>query len=395
MVGGQDFDKQPVQPRHQRPAPARLLVQAVHARHRAQGGPLARRGLRVGAAGRSRSRRRSRQERRGEEGHRPSSGSTTTTTTTSAAPRSRPRPPTPTTPSTPSSASRSGSTTSSRPPTSIGINSPLDDNPAMILGGLKTASRRSRWPTPTTRSPTAARGSAAPRRAAATARARSRSTRSTDDEDELVPDNLGGSGENEKTSKQVIDPAVAQTATDILHTVVTSGTGEHAQVGDDYIWGKTGTTDNNADAWFVGANEDVTVAVWVGYPDGATPMPTEFGGAARRRRHDPGADLARRRLRLRQPAGVPRRRRRDRRLDRRRPSSADDVRRARGDHGRTGRRRSPRPSAAPAPAARGAGDAGRRRRPSRHRRRTGDGRRNDAGGSRPSRGRAQPAGRER
>ena len=69
-----------------------------------------------------------------------------------------------------------------------------------------------------------------------------------------------------------------QTATDILHTVVTSGTGQSAQVGDDYIWGKTGTTDNNGDAWFVGANEDVTAAVWVGYPDGATPMTTEYNG---------------------------------------------------------------------------------------------------------------------
>src|SRR5690606_37597429 len=37
-------------------------------------------------------------------------------------------------------------------------------------------------------------------------------------------------------------------------------------------------TDNNADAWFVGANEEITVAVWVGYPDGATPMTTEYGG---------------------------------------------------------------------------------------------------------------------
>ena len=60
--------------------------------------------------------------------------------------------------------------------------------------------------------------------------------------------------------------------------MVTSGTGKRAQVGDDYIWGKTGTTDNNGDAWFVGANEDVTAAVWVGYADGATPMTTEFGG---------------------------------------------------------------------------------------------------------------------
>ena len=119
MVGGQDFDESPVQPRHQRPAPARLLVQAVHARDRAQGGPLARRGLRVGAAAapvRGDDRARTARRRRSPT----SSRSTTTTTTTSAAPRSRPPRPTPTTPSTPSSASRSGSTTSSRPPTSSG-----------------------------------------------------------------------------------------------------------------------------------------------------------------------------------------------------------------------------------------------------------------------------------
>ena len=175
----------------------------------------------------------------------------------------------------------------------MGINSPLDDNPALILGGLKTGV------TPLEMAyayNTLANGGA---RISGTEASRGNGSgpvaidKVTDDEDELVPDNIGGSGENEKTSKQVIDPAVAQTATDILHTVVTSGTGQNAQVGDDYIWGKTGTTDNNADAWFVGANEDVTAAVWVGYPDGATPMTTEFGGAARRRRDDPGGDLGR------------------------------------------------------------------------------------------------------
>ncbi len=160
----------------------------------------------------------------------------------------------------------------------LGITSTLDDNPALILGGLENGV------TPLEMAyayNTLANGGA---RISGTEASRGNGEgpvaidRVTNDEDDLVPDNLGGSGENEKVSKQVIDPTVAQTATDILHTVVTSGTGERAQVGDDYIWGKTGTTDNNADAWFVGANEDITVAVWVGYPDGSTPMTTEFGG---------------------------------------------------------------------------------------------------------------------
>lgn len=160
----------------------------------------------------------------------------------------------------------------------MGITSRLDDNPAIILGGLKHGV------TPLEMAyayNTLANGGA---RISGTEASQGNGKgpvaieKVTDQDDKLVPDNLGGSGENEKTSEQVIDPSVAQTATDILHTVVTSGTGERAQAGDDYIWGKTGTTDNNADAWFVGANEDITVAIWVGYPDGATPMETEFAG---------------------------------------------------------------------------------------------------------------------
>jgi len=60
--------------------------------------------------------------------------------------------------------------------------------------------------------------------------------------------------------------------------VVTSGTGSRAYTGDDE-WGKTGTTENNGDAWFVGATKDITVAVWVGFPNGVQPMETQFGGA--------------------------------------------------------------------------------------------------------------------
>ena len=126
----------PVQPGHERPAPARVLVQAVHAGDRARGG--ATRPTRSTSPPRRRSRSRRPSSRTARRRRSPtSSGSTTTTTTTSAAPRSRPPRPTPTTRSTRSSAPRSGSTTSSTPRTTLGIASELDDNPAMILGGLK------------------------------------------------------------------------------------------------------------------------------------------------------------------------------------------------------------------------------------------------------------------
>ena len=64
----------------------------------------------------------------------------------------------------------------------------------------------------------------------------------------------------------------------MLHLVVTSGTGKAAQVGDEYIWGKTGTTENYGDAWFVGGNDDMTVAIWVGYADKVQPMEFEHAG---------------------------------------------------------------------------------------------------------------------
>ena len=93
-----------------------------------------------------------------------------------------------------------------------------------------------------------------------------------------VPDETGASGENKLVDKQVIDPAVADETRSILATVVTSGTGRRAQSGEP-TWGKTGTTDDNGDAWFCGATPKITMCVWVGYPDTVQPMLTEFGGA--------------------------------------------------------------------------------------------------------------------
>jgi penicillin-binding protein 1A len=94
-----------------------------------------------------------------------------------------------------------------------------------------------------------------------------------------VETNDGDPGQDKVETSQVVSPEVASTARSILHTVVTSGTGSNAYTGDDSEWGKTGTTENNGDAWFVGATKDVTVAVWVGHADSVKPMETEYGGA--------------------------------------------------------------------------------------------------------------------
>jgi penicillin-binding protein 1A len=76
----------------------------------------------------------------------------------------------------------------------------------------------------------------------------------------------------------VLPGKVADLEKEMLHLVVTSGTGKAAQVGDEYIWGKTGTTENYGDAWFVGGNDEMTVAVWVGYADKVQSMETEHAG---------------------------------------------------------------------------------------------------------------------
>jgi len=78
---------------------------------------------------------------------------------------------------------------------------------------------------------------------------------------------------------QVLEEGEAELLTGILEDVVQSGTGTRAAIPGRRVAGKTGTTDNYGDAWFVGYTPELAVAVWVGYPDRLRPMTTEFGGA--------------------------------------------------------------------------------------------------------------------
>jgi penicillin-binding protein 1A len=94
-----------------------------------------------------------------------------------------------------------------------------------------------------------------------------------------VETNNGASGVNEPANSQVIPAANAQTARTILESVVQYGTGRRANTGDPNEFGKTGTTEDNGDAWFVGATDDITVAIWVGFPNSVEPMLTEYNGA--------------------------------------------------------------------------------------------------------------------
>ncbi|HET9075642.1 MAG TPA: transglycosylase domain-containing protein [Acidimicrobiales bacterium] len=67
------------------------------------------------------------------------------------------------------------------------------------------------------------------------------------------------------SSRKVLDPAQAATESYVLQQVVRSGTGAAAGNLPVPVAGKTGTTQNAGDAWFIGYTPKLTTAVWMGY----------------------------------------------------------------------------------------------------------------------------------
>jgi penicillin-binding protein 1A len=76
---------------------------------------------------------------------------------------------------------------------------------------------------------------------------------------------------------RVISDGVAYEVTKILEDNVREGTGVGAALYDRVAAGKTGTTDNHADAWFSGYVPQLETTVWVGYPQGEIPMENVHG----------------------------------------------------------------------------------------------------------------------
>ncbi len=154
----------------------------------------------------------------------------------------------------------------------MGYDDPISTNPSMVLGGLELGVTPLGWTyaySTLANNGDRVSGTLAPRPGDSPVAY----TQVTDQDGHTIKD-----GDNDSTHKQVIPEGVAEEAKSILETVVSSGTGTNADIGASGQWGKTGTTENNGDAWFCGATEEVTACVWVGYADTTTPMTTLYNG---------------------------------------------------------------------------------------------------------------------
>ncbi len=76
---------------------------------------------------------------------------------------------------------------------------------------------------------------------------------------------------------RVISDTAAKELTWMMTQVVQHGTGGRAQLGDRPVAGKTGTTSEARDAWFIGFTADYVAGVWMGYDDN-TPLKGVTGG---------------------------------------------------------------------------------------------------------------------
>jgi penicillin-binding protein 1A len=85
--------------------------------------------------------------------------------------------------------------------------------------------------------------------------------------------------ENQHESEEVISPQIAYMMTSLLQGVVQRGTAQIARGLELPLAGKTGTTDDHTDAWFIGFSPELCAGVWVGHPEGKITIGPRQSGA--------------------------------------------------------------------------------------------------------------------
>ncbi len=88
----------------------------------------------------------------------------------------------------------------------------------------------------------------------------------------VFPDGKSDTTWNKPQTKRVLSPGVAWKVNDVLQQNALYGTGYGSNDGIHPNAGKTGTTEDHADAWFDGYTRDFSTSVWMGYPQGEIPM---------------------------------------------------------------------------------------------------------------------------
>ena len=73
--------------------------------------------------------------------------------------------------------------------------------------------------------------------------------------------------ENKFTYKKILDLKVNKKINKLLEKSVKEGTSRAASIKGKKIYGKTGTSDDNKDLWFIGSLDNLTTGIWIGYDD--------------------------------------------------------------------------------------------------------------------------------
>ena len=86
--------------------------------------------------------------------------------------------------------------------------------------------------------------------------------------------------------RPAIDPDLADMMARMMTAVVTRGTGRAAGVPGHLVAGKTGTTQDYRDAWFIGRFDDEIIGIWLGNDDNRPMKSVQGGGLPARLYHD-------------------------------------------------------------------------------------------------------------